>query len=87
LDDDDESTWLETTVEGPGTISFFYQLSCGEGDYFTFNVDNQNYFGVSYYRNAPRREFVALEFGPVEGIRGRTVLHQVFGKTAKASRK
>jgi RHS repeat-associated protein len=48
--DDDESTWLQTTVEGPGTISFFYQLSCGEGDYFTFSVDNQNYFGASQWQ-------------------------------------
>ncbi|MDI6451757.1 RHS repeat-associated core domain-containing protein [Anaerobaca lacustris] len=40
-------TWMETTVDGPGTITFDYKLSAAAGDTFTFWVDGQVVFSRS----------------------------------------
>jgi RHS repeat-associated protein len=37
--DDDESTWLQTTVEGRGNISFWWKTSCDESDEVIFYID------------------------------------------------
>jgi len=42
-----ESTWLEATVEGPGTVSFDYKLSSATGDSLNFFIDDQYQWGVS----------------------------------------
>jgi hypothetical protein len=38
---DEEETWLETTVEGPGTVYFDRKLSCDSGDELSFSIDGQ----------------------------------------------
>jgi len=39
---DSQETWLETTVEGPGTLRFEYKLSAQEGDEFALIIDQEN---------------------------------------------
>jgi hypothetical protein len=38
---DDQETWLQTTVTGPGTLTFDYKLSCDAGDEYAFSIDGQ----------------------------------------------
>jgi RHS repeat-associated protein len=38
---DDQDTWLQTTVTGPGTLTFDYKLSCDAGDEYAFSIDGQ----------------------------------------------
>ena len=39
---DNESTWIETTVSGSGTLSFWWRVSSeGGSDFFTFLIDGQ----------------------------------------------
>jgi RHS repeat-associated protein len=38
---DDQETWLQTTVTGPGTLTFDYKLSCDAGDEYAFYIDDQ----------------------------------------------
>ncbi len=44
---DSQATWMEATVDGPGTITFDYKLSAAAGDTFTFWVDGQVVFSRS----------------------------------------
>jgi RHS repeat-associated protein len=44
---DGQSTWLETTVTGPGTLQFAYKLSAQAGDEFTLFIDGVYQFGRS----------------------------------------
>ncbi len=37
---DYESSWMETTVEGEGTLSFWWNHSSGDGDYLEYFIDN-----------------------------------------------
>jgi len=45
--DDDETTWIEMTVEGSGTVTFDYKLSAESGDSFSFYIDESYTFGRS----------------------------------------
>jgi RHS repeat-associated protein len=42
---DEEETWLETTVEGPGTVYFDRKLSCDPNDELSFSIDGQYQIG------------------------------------------
>jgi hypothetical protein len=39
---DSQSTWIETSVEGPGTVYFCWKLSSQEGDGVRFAIDSVN---------------------------------------------
>jgi hypothetical protein len=43
----DESSWMETTVLGAGTIHFYWKVSLGAGDYLSFSIDGQNQYVIS----------------------------------------
>jgi len=43
--DNSQETWLEATVEGPGTLRFEYKLSAQEGDEFTLIIDDEYRMG------------------------------------------
>ncbi|MBP7053971.1 MAG: RHS repeat-associated core domain-containing protein [Phycisphaerae bacterium] len=45
--DDDESTWLQTTVTGSGYLRFRYKRSCESGDEFALFIDGSYRFGHS----------------------------------------
>ncbi len=36
---DNQQSWLQTTVTGPGTFTFYWSASSGSGDYLTFYID------------------------------------------------
>jgi len=36
---DDESTWIKTSVKGPGIISFYWRVDSEAGDYLSFYID------------------------------------------------
>jgi RHS repeat-associated protein len=42
---DNQESWLQTTVEGTGTVRFWWKVSCDAGDGFAFYVDDQYIFG------------------------------------------
>jgi RHS repeat-associated protein len=44
---DSQESWLETTVEGTGTVRFWWKVSCEPNDSFAFYVDGQYIFGRS----------------------------------------
>jgi YD repeat-containing protein len=44
-DGDDQESWLQTTVEGTGTVRFWWKVSCDSDDGFAFYVDDQYIFG------------------------------------------
>ena len=45
--DDYQSTWMETTVEGTGTIDFYFSMSCDAYDSLTLSVDGQSVWSVT----------------------------------------
>lgn len=59
----DQSTWLETDVIGPGSLSFWWKVDCAaEGDYLTFLVNsNEVTSRISGYANW---QAVALDLAP-----------------------
>jgi RHS repeat-associated protein len=42
---DNQESWLQTTVEGTGTVRFWWKVSCDSDDGFAFYVDDQYIFG------------------------------------------
>jgi RHS repeat-associated protein len=44
---DSQSSWMETTVLGAGTIHFYWKVSSGAGDYLSFSIDGQNQYSIS----------------------------------------
>lgn len=45
---DDQSTWFETTVDGPGTLSFYWKVSSEESyDFLSFSVEGQEVEAIS----------------------------------------
>lgn len=46
--DDNETSWLQTTVTGPGVLWFNWRASCEDGaDYLVFSIDSQVYFAAT----------------------------------------
>jgi len=44
---DNQSTWIETTVTGPGLFSFYYKVSSDSSDYLIFYIDGVEQFHLS----------------------------------------
>jgi hypothetical protein len=44
---DNQQTWMQATVEGPGTIKFWWKLSAAPGDSANFFIDGQYVYGYS----------------------------------------
>ncbi|MFH1595911.1 MAG: C10 family peptidase [Pseudomonadota bacterium] len=37
---DGQTSWLQTTVQGPGTMTFYWKISTGSGDWFRWYLDS-----------------------------------------------
>ena len=56
---DDQSSWMETTVTGPGEISFWWKVSSEQGwDYLEFYLDGQEQSSISGEVDWESRSFV-----------------------------
>lgn len=46
--DNNQESWLQTTINGPGTLSFWWKVSCEKNyDYLRFYLDNSRYKSIT----------------------------------------
>jgi hypothetical protein len=66
---DDQESWLQTTVEGLGTLSFYWSVSSDGGDYLRFYLDGVG--GIPQEGlSVPKRELRVSVSKPVGTVRG-----------------
>ncbi len=62
--DDDETSWIETTVDGPGMVEFWWSVSCSTFDRLRVTVDGENYGSINGEQDWTKRTFPTMGAGP-----------------------
>ena len=58
---DDQESWMETTVEGEGTLVFWWNCSSGEGDYLDFSIDGR--YRATHTTGWQQKTYAIVGFG------------------------